>query len=164
MTEQEWLDSKDPEPMLQHLSTLCSDRKFRLFAVACCEQVLHLMEDERSKTAVRVAERFADGYASSTELAWAARAARARELQAKLLRDIVGNPFRPILVDPLWQSRPVLALTQNIYDLKRWEDMPILADALEESGCIDETVLTHCRGDGPHVRGCWVVDLLLNKT
>jgi hypothetical protein len=41
--------------------------------------------------------------------------------------------------------------------------MPILGDALEDSGCTKETVLSHCRSEGPHFRGCWVVDLLLEK-
>ena len=41
--------------------------------------------------------------------------------------------------------------------------MPILADALQDAGCDNEDILSHCRGEGPHVRGCWVLDLLFDK-
>ncbi len=51
----------------------------------------------------------------------------------------------------------------TIYDERSFHDMPILADALEEAGCANTDILGHCRGDGPHVRGCWVVDLILGK-
>ena len=50
-----------------------------------------------------------------------------------------------------------------MYAAKRFRDMPILGDALEEAGCADEALLAHCRGPGPHVRGCWAVDLILGK-
>jgi hypothetical protein len=58
----------------------------------------------------------------------------------------------------------VVKLAQVIYDERRFTDLPILADALEEAGCTNSDVLDHCRGPGPHVRGCWVVDLLLDKS
>lgn len=80
-----------------------------------------------------------------------------------LLRDIFGNPFRPVTVDPRWQTETVVALAAGIYAERAFDRMPILADALEEAGCDHADILTHCRGDGPHVRGCWVVDLLLGK-
>jgi hypothetical protein len=86
--------------------------------------------------------------------------------QRELLRDVFGNPFRPAAVDPAWLARhdgAVPRLAQGIYDEGRFADLPVLADALEEAGCADETVLAHCRGGGPHVRGCWVLDLLLGK-
>jgi hypothetical protein len=50
-----------------------------------------------------------------------------------------------------------------MYDSRDFSAMPILADALQDAGCTDEAILTHCRGPGPHVRGCWCVDLVLNK-
>lgn len=84
-----------------------------------------------------------------------------------LVRDIFGNPFRPIsLLDPAWlkwDDATVTRLTHRIYDERRFEDMPILADALEEAGCTRVDILEHCRGPGPHVRGCWVVDRILGK-
>jgi hypothetical protein len=54
-------------------------------------------------------------------------------------------------------------LAQGIYDERAFERLPILADALEDAGCTDAAILVHCRGPGPHVRGCWVVDLILGK-
>jgi hypothetical protein len=80
-----------------------------------------------------------------------------------LLRDIFGNPFRPVTLDPRWQTETVVALATGIYAERAFDRMPILADALEEAGCDNRDVLDHCRGNGPHVRGCWVVDLLLGK-
>ena len=58
----------------------------------------------------------------------------------------------------------VVQLAQSIYDDRAFDRLPILADALEEAGCTDAAILDHCRGPGPHVRGCWAVDLLLGKT
>jgi hypothetical protein len=87
-------------------------------------------------------------------------------VQRKLLRDIFGNPFHPAAVDPGWRARQggtAARLARGIYDEGRFADLPVLADALEEAGCADEAVLAHCRGGGPHVRGCWVLDLLLGK-
>jgi hypothetical protein len=84
-------------------------------------------------------------------------------VQIHLLRDIFGNPFRPVALDPSWLTPNVSALAQTIYTDRAFDTMPVLADALEEAGCTSEDILAHCRGDGPHVRGCWVVDLLLGK-
>jgi hypothetical protein len=77
--------------------------------------------------------------------------------------DIFGNPFRPLTFDPRWRTSDVVGLARAIYDEKAFERMPILADALMDAGCEDEPIIGHCRGDGPHVRGCWVVDLILGK-
>jgi hypothetical protein len=91
-------------------------------------------------------------------------AARQHRLsQAGLLCDIFGNPFRPITVERTWLTPNVVAVAQTIYEERRFQDMPILADALEEPGCTNADILNHCRGPGPHVRGCWVVDLILGK-
>ena len=84
-------------------------------------------------------------------------------LEARILRDLIGNPFRSVALDPRWQSETVLALATGIYAERAFDRMPILADALEEAGCDNADILTHCRGNGPHVRGCWVVDLILGK-
>ena len=84
--------------------------------------------------------------------------------QASLLREIAGNPFRPITLDSRWQTETVVALATGIYAERAFDRMPILADALEDAGCDLADILTHCRSDGPHVRGCWVVDLILGKS
>ena len=81
---------------------------------------------------------------------------------AGLLREIAGNPFR----DPsasAWRTPDVLALARAIYEERRFEDLPVLADALEDAGCADEQVLSHCRAGGEHARGCWPLDLLLGR-
>jgi hypothetical protein len=88
--------------------------------------------------------------------------------RATLLREFFGPlPFRPVAIDlPLltWQGGTVVRLAEVIYQERRWKDMPALADVLEEAGCHDQAILGHCREQrSVHVRGCWVLDLLLNK-
>jgi hypothetical protein len=86
--------------------------------------------------------------------------------QCALLRDLAGNPFRPVACNPVWvqwNDGCTVRLAREIYDDRRFDDLPILGDALEDAGCTDEAVLAHARGEGPHTRGCWLVDLLLNK-
>jgi hypothetical protein len=89
-----------------------------------------------------------------------AYAVRGRPVLA-IFRDVYGNPFRPVSVDPRWLTSPVVDLARTMYDARDFAAMPILADALEEAGCDNADILAHCRGLGPHVRGCWVVDLIL---
>jgi hypothetical protein len=84
-------------------------------------------------------------------------------VEIALLRCTFGNPFCPVTLDPAWLTSNVASLAQAIYDDRAFDRLPILADALEDAGCTDAAILEHCRGPGPHVRGCWVVDLLLNK-
>jgi hypothetical protein len=85
--------------------------------------------------------------------------------QTNFLRDIFGNPFRPVSFDPAWRTSTAVALARQMYDARDFGAMPILADALQDAGCDNEDVLTHCRAvDGVHVRGCWVVDLVLGKS
>jgi hypothetical protein len=82
---------------------------------------------------------------------------------AALVRDIFGNPFRPVVFPPEWRTSDVRLLAKGIYEERAFDRMPILADALQDAGCDDEEVLAHCRDEGPHVRGCWVVDLVLGQ-
>ena len=92
--------------------------------------------------------------------------------RAKLVREIFGNPFQRVRIDPVWLSSNngrIPKMAQEIYldrdsqsghlDNQR---LSILADALEEAGCADDSVLSHLRQSGPHVVGCWVLDLLLS--
>ncbi len=86
------------------------------------------------------------------------------EQQTRLLRDIVGNPFRPVSLDPSWLTSTVVALAQGIYEENAFDRMPILADALQDAGCDNDDVLNHCCDEKQiHARGCWVVDLVLGK-
>jgi hypothetical protein len=208
MTEYEWQSCTDPTPLLVSLRAKASERKLRLFAVACCRRVWRQMADGRSRQAVEVAEQYADGLAGDAErifiskiayAAWttpagaAAREAlaanawasasgasryatwavqgvpRAEELHAhaELAHDIFGNLFRPFNVYPAWlawRGGLIVSMARRMYDSRDFSDMPVLADALEEAGCRVQDILGHCRSGGEHVRGCWVIDLLLGKS
>jgi hypothetical protein len=87
-----------------------------------------------------------------------------RAKQAALVRDIFGNPFRLIAVRPEWLTPAVINLSRVIYDDRAFDRLPMLADALEDAGCTDAELLGHLRSPGPHVRGCWAVDLVLGKS
>jgi hypothetical protein len=94
-----------------------------------------------------------------------AEAARAEcEAQCRLLRDIFGNPFRPVEFSPSWRTDTVLSLAHQMYESRDFGAMPILADAIQDAGCDNEDILSHCRdAKQVHVRGCWVVDSVLGK-
>jgi len=142
--------------------------------------------DDVGREAVSVAERFADRRVDAAELR-VARQSGARGLARKtllrsarmaatdaaymladgdpllpaLLRDVMGNPYRPVRLDSGWRTCDVVDLAREIYQDRAFERMPLLTAALAEAGCEDEAILGHGQGDGPHVRGCWVVDLAL---
>jgi hypothetical protein len=84
--------------------------------------------------------------------------------QARLMRCIFGNPFRPVILDQTWRTSNVMDLARGIYDERAFDLLSILADALEESGCHDAEILDHCRGPRTHARGCWLLDLVLGKS
>jgi hypothetical protein len=96
-----------------------------------------------------------------------------RVILPPLLREVFGNPFRPKSIDPAWlawEDGQLRRLAQAAYEERQMPrgtlnplNMSILADALEDAGCRDEDIIGHCRSKGPHVRGCWVVDLILGK-
>ncbi|MCE9568372.1 MAG: hypothetical protein K8U57_40750 [Planctomycetes bacterium] len=79
------------------------------------------------------------------------------------MRDIFGNPFRPVALDQSWLTSTVVAIAQGLYESRDFSPMPILADALQDADCENCDVLNHCRQLGEHVRGCWVIDALLGK-
>ena len=224
MNEDEWLLCREPTPMIRHLLVVMrqDERKLRLLACAACRQVWDLLSDARSRYAVVVAERFADGQASLKELArargdallaagrgersaawaayWAANTKASGPLwnafaaaggassrhavgevttdqaqvwdesqaegnrdQVDLIREVVGNPFRPALPQPSWlrwNNGLIPTMARTIYAERAWEQMPILGDALEEAGCTDPQWLDHCRGQHLHVPGCWLLDAL----
>ena len=229
MTEAEWLACTDPQDMLRHLRRRASDRKLRLFTVACCRRIWYLLPDERSIRAVEIGERYAEGKVSEGERRAVAEAAKdvdadgsnnaadaaylaveinsppdhpdaawglasealvsasyadpwhveprttehgvryypaawVQEAYCHLLREIFGNPFRPVALKRSWRKPEVITLARSIYDERAFDRMPALADALEEAGCHDADILGHCRQPGEHVRGCWVVDRILGKS
>ena len=82
-----------------------------------------------------------------------------------VLREIFGNPFRPLAVSPAWRTSDVMALAKGIYEDRAFDRMPILADALQDAGCENTDILNHLRDpNATHVRGCWALDLVLAKT
>jgi hypothetical protein len=233
--------------MLEFLRRRASDRKVRLFAVACCRRVWASLEHEEFRDAVRKAESFADGLADRDELLQAHEKARAifprlhgkdsgpaaaltasgfpappksplervvdalddpwwedefdrgdrlapalvtarhaaraaadlqgqrhllrdapaliaeRRAQAALVHCLFGNPFRPRPACGAWLTREIVAIADGIYAERAFDRMPLLADALEASGCPNPDLIEHCRSGRQHARGCWAVDLLLGK-
>ena len=90
----------------------------------------------------------------------------AQQRQADVLRCIFGTPNCHREVNPdwlTWNDATVVRLAETIYEERSFDCLPILADALEEASCTDPDILNHCRRLGEHVRGCWVVDLILGK-
>jgi hypothetical protein len=86
--------------------------------------------------------------------------------QCGVIREIFGNPLQPIAVDSAWlawNDGAIRKMALAIYDARAFDRLPLLADALEDAGCTNADILAHCRSGGEHVRGCWVVDLLLGK-
>jgi hypothetical protein len=82
---------------------------------------------------------------------------------AALLRDVFGHRLEPAGAPGPWRTADVIGLARGIYDERAFDRLPLLADALMDAGCADEAILAHCRTGGPHVRGCWVVDLVLGR-
>jgi hypothetical protein len=87
---------------------------------------------------------------------------RLRRTQSNLLRDIFGNPFRRVKVDPAWRrAHPsVVAVAAGIYAGRNFDELPVLADALLDADCPSPAMVLHCHAPIEHGRGCWVVDLL----
>ena len=231
MNETSWLSCSNPHELLTSLAErgLTSDRKLRLFAVARCRQIWHLLPED-VQSIVDMSEWFADGQATVHELeaaialtearlradslasgspnlhAYAAAVAvdcsteNAERLASTLfaalriahavgqpvpdrgydrtyervlwkevgemtdwLRDIFPNPFRPTIFDAAWRTETAVSLASLIYEKREFSLMAVLGDALQDVGCADERILEHCREDGVHSRGCWVVDALLGK-
>ena len=82
---------------------------------------------------------------------------------ASIYHDFTPNPFVPLTWNPDWFTSTVRDLASHIYESREFTAMPILADALQDAGCDDEQILSHCRAEKPHARGCWVLDAILGK-
>lgn len=98
---------------------------------------------------------------------WAKALGLLPSAMASILRDIVHPPFRSVLIRASWRAWNfgiTRTLAQTISQDRAFQNLPILADALEEAGCTDTDILNHCRQPGEHVRGCWVLDALLGKS
>jgi hypothetical protein len=139
MTEAEWLACNDPERLLAALDRVSWEAEFATWTKACL--TLHEVGHE----------------------SWSVHGVD-KTIQVRLIRCIFGHPFRPVAFDPNWRTSDVIAMARGMYETRDFSAMPILADALQDAGCEDAAVLEHCRGNGPHVRGCWVVDMILEKS
>jgi hypothetical protein len=231
MQEEEWLGCNSSQAMLSFLRGKVSERKLRLFALACCARIDALISDPRSRAALtfveshlesglarrkgrpaavaaaEAAQKEADSRRlprskpdtrAVAEAAYSAAGAALATLkidpwfaanytsccaayamgsffpgdaewgqQAWLLRDVFGNPFRPVTMPPPHRTHTVVSLARAAYDERHLPSgdldplrLAVLADALEEAGAPGELV-AHLRGPGPHVRGCFAVDLCL---
>jgi len=123
------------------------------------------VDDEQ--IAIIMALRTLDRPAVQQVISRLARSRKGRRIQCGIIRDIFGNPFRTTQSRRSWLSwntGTIPKLAETIYADRAFDRLPILADALEEAGCTDADILQHCRAPGPHVRGCWVVDLILGKS
>lgn len=187
MTETEWLTCCDPAAMLDFLCGKVGDRKLILFSLACWTTAERYRELEYAEIITELTDSVLAGTESLVRLIcffgafdfsdqpptaeqWARMVTRnlrseIHEERVQLLRDIFGNPFRPVSVDPSWLTSTVVALAEGIYQDRAFDRMPILADALQDAGCDNDDILNHCRDEKPpHVRCCWVIDLLLGKS
>jgi hypothetical protein len=187
MTEAEWLEIDGERRLLKFLRGKSTERKFRLFACGCWRNWQLIQSFPAALQLLDAMERHADGAPFPDELVPPQlnsiddQVLRIRSRQAHyaaglaskmvgyfknvgILRCIFGNPFRPVAFADSWRSETVVALASGIYAEWAFDRLHILADALEEAGCDHPDILAHCRGPGPHVRGCWVVDLVLGKS
>jgi hypothetical protein len=176
MTEAEWLACNEPQRMLKRLGVKPPDRKLLLWQVACCRRAWGLLP-AAARAYVEVCERLADGRAGEADVAAGPGAGGCGEAeaflgedfaaQARLVRCVFGNPFRPApRLDPAWlawDDGAARKLAEAAYDERAFDRLPVLADALEDAGCTDPELLGHLRSGGEHARGCWAVDLLLGK-
>ena len=193
MTEAAWLACVHPGTMLEFLRDKASDRKLRLFACACYRPLWDRALSPQHRIAVQARERYADDPTLFDQFCSARYNAEGtgdtgawRDAVDQLLvvadpnsnscgetvdvralcrfvRCIFGSPFHHVAVDPAWRTATVTSLAQAIYADRAFDCLPILADALEDAGCTSRDILDHCRQPGEHVRGCWVVDLVLGK-
>jgi hypothetical protein len=103
----------------------------------------------------------ADEAPTATHYQWQSIVQQEVQSQVAILRDVLGPaPFRQVSIHPDWLTPKVRSLASAMHDTGNFEDMPLLAEALEEAGCRDGEMLGHCRVGG-HVRGCWLVDLIM---
>jgi hypothetical protein len=184
MTEAEWLQCTDPQRMLADVST--SERKISRLYTACCRQLQQRSTQQRARTERMPSPAEPDGMEDAafgidyeppaftnfslflSGAVWEALRILAADSQERsgvvvLIRDIFGNPFRSVVVNPSWRTPEVADLAHTIYWERSFERLLVLAEALEQAGCTDADILRHCRQPGPHVRGCWVLDLLLGN-
>lgn len=161
----------DPQRIELYLAAVAASAAF---AAAATESFGEDSEGYASHAVYAASALTGSGYADTAATIWSAaadasladeatRSLDERKVQSDLLRDVFGNPFRSVTIAPQWRTASAVALAESMYQSRDFAAMPILADALQDAGCDNEDILSHCRGPGPHVRGCWVVDLVTGR-
>jgi hypothetical protein len=173
MTESEWLNGTNPGVMYAFVAEKLSDRKRELFVSTCGGRIWRRVTASggRTRTGATALGAFSAALPflfSATFPFNALTAALKEELAeaSRLLRELVGNPFRPVAAEPAWlrwNDGAVVKMAKAIDGAGRFADLPILADALEDAGCDNDDLLSHCRTPDGHAAGCWAVDLILGK-
>jgi hypothetical protein len=129
-----------------------------------------VLSGEDARNAAEIIEQVTTGWATElaadSEDSEEAAEQQERAAHVALLHDIFDDTFRLPAFDPirLASHNSVQELASLIYEERLFEHMPLLGDALEAAGCADEDVLSHCRSEAEHARGCWVVDAILGKS
>ncbi len=150
------------------LQAHCFRPSWRFTSETAAHTIKQLLQPRAWNAAASVTDLATDTVVIATAPARKA-AVRDKELgyHCSLLRDVFGNPFCPVSMPRsiyAWNDAALTRMANAIYDDRAFDQLALLADALEDAGCTDAAILGHCRGGGPHVRGCWVVDLLLGKS
>ncbi len=126
-------------------------------ARTACEQLrLQAVRETASEAAPGEDEARATAAASGAEC----------RAQAEMVREVIGNPFRPVKIEALWlraSNGLVASLARLFAEEGRYAELPYLADALEDAGCTAEALVRHLREPSGHARGCWALDLLLGN-
>jgi hypothetical protein len=192
VNEEEWLACSDARRMVDHLlRSAPTERKLRLFVAGFWRwQAARLRDAERGGLLKRVerTEAWAEAgrpppgvrrsrsgnviffgpagqaarQTAQAPHAWGREGKPAADVQPAMLR-CVFNPFRPVSFEPVWRTPAVTSIARRAYEEREFSSLPVLADALEEAGCHSTEVLDHLRSPAEHVRGCWALDLIVNK-
>jgi hypothetical protein len=160
LSEAEWLAWSEPGELLPYLGSRVGVRKRRLLMCALYGVTEELLDKGGGQSAVQAARQALRDWPFGAPTQGSAAD---KKRYCDLLRDICGNLFYVVRVDPAWlawNEATVRRLARGIDSAGAFDRLPILADALEEAGCADRILLEHCRRPDGHVRGCWVVDLL----
>jgi hypothetical protein len=174
MTEEEWLGCKSPWTMLRWVraSGKADRSQLGLLFAACCDSMPLVHAQPKAGYFRWLVDPIALTDAEFHLFNAVAEVMRAigdgdreRAGLLVLMWDIFGNPFRPVTVDPTWRSDTAVSLAKQMYEMRDFSAMSALGDALQDAGCDNADILNHCRDtQQTHVRGCWVVDLVLNKS
>jgi hypothetical protein len=131
---------------------------------ARCSAEAVIAVTEKEYMSFKMAHEFSrNAFATQDRSNWDRLCNTEEKAHLEMARDIFGNPFQPVTLESevmAWKSGAVNQVADSIYEENRFNELPVLGDALEEAGCTSKEVLKHCRSKRSHVKGCWVVDLV----